>query len=94
MAAIEGAGIIQTPDWLAGPALRAGELVEVLPVSNRPAPVWASTRTRKFLNLSWTSSGGVSSTPASHRASTMVRSMWTLSRPANSSFGPASFIVA
>lgn len=30
-AAIEGAGITFTADWLAGPALRAGALVEVLP---------------------------------------------------------------
>lgn len=31
MAAIEGAGITFTPDWLAGPALRERKLVEVLP---------------------------------------------------------------
>ena len=31
MAALEGAGITLTADWLAGPALRAGRLVEVLP---------------------------------------------------------------
>ncbi|MEZ5898554.1 MAG: LysR substrate-binding domain-containing protein [Hyphomicrobiaceae bacterium] len=31
MAAIEGAGITFTPDWLAGPEVRAGRLVEVLP---------------------------------------------------------------
>jgi DNA-binding transcriptional LysR family regulator len=31
LAAIAGAGIILTPDWLAGPAMRAGELVEILP---------------------------------------------------------------
>lgn len=31
MAAIEGAGITFTPDWLAGPEIRAGRLVEVLP---------------------------------------------------------------
>lgn len=31
MAAIEGAGITFTADWLAGPALRAGDLIEVLP---------------------------------------------------------------
>jgi DNA-binding transcriptional LysR family regulator len=31
MAAMEGAGIVLTPDWLAGPAMRAGKLVEVLP---------------------------------------------------------------
>ncbi|CAO4186096.1 Transcriptional regulator [Methylorubrum aminovorans] len=31
MAAIEGAGITFTADWLAGPALRAGQLIEVLP---------------------------------------------------------------
>jgi DNA-binding transcriptional LysR family regulator len=31
MAAIEGAGIAFTPDWLAGPEIRAGKLVEVLP---------------------------------------------------------------
>lgn len=31
MAAIEGAGITYTADWLAGPALRSGKLVEVLP---------------------------------------------------------------
>lgn len=31
MAVIAGAGITMTPDWLAGPALRAGKLVEVLP---------------------------------------------------------------
>lgn len=31
MAAIAGAGITFTPDWLAGPALRTGKLVEVLP---------------------------------------------------------------
>jgi DNA-binding transcriptional LysR family regulator len=31
MTAIEGAGITFTPDWLAGPAIRAGTLVEVLP---------------------------------------------------------------
>jgi DNA-binding transcriptional LysR family regulator len=31
MAAIEGAGITFTADWLAGPALRAGRLIEVLP---------------------------------------------------------------
>jgi DNA-binding transcriptional LysR family regulator len=31
MAAIRGAGITFTPDWLAGPALREGKLVEVLP---------------------------------------------------------------
>lgn len=30
-AAIEGAGIIFTADWLAGPAMREGKLVEVLP---------------------------------------------------------------
>lgn len=30
-AAIEGAGITFTADWLAGPALRAGTLVEILP---------------------------------------------------------------
>ena len=30
MAAIEGAGITFTADWLAGPAMRAGKLVEVL----------------------------------------------------------------
>lgn len=30
-AAIEGAGITFTPDWLAGPAIREGKLVEVLP---------------------------------------------------------------
>lgn len=30
-AAIEGAGITFTADWLAGPALRAGRLIEVLP---------------------------------------------------------------
>jgi DNA-binding transcriptional LysR family regulator len=31
MAAMEGAGITFTPDWLAGPALRERQLVEVLP---------------------------------------------------------------
>jgi DNA-binding transcriptional LysR family regulator len=31
LAAIEGAGITFTPDWLAGPEIRAGRLVEVLP---------------------------------------------------------------
>jgi DNA-binding transcriptional LysR family regulator len=31
MAAIEGAGITFMPDWLAGPEIRAGRLVEVLP---------------------------------------------------------------
>lgn len=31
MAAIEGGGITFTADWLAGPALREGKLVEVLP---------------------------------------------------------------
>jgi DNA-binding transcriptional LysR family regulator len=31
LAAIEGVGITFTPDWLAGPAIRAGKLVEVLP---------------------------------------------------------------
>jgi DNA-binding transcriptional LysR family regulator len=31
MAAIDAAGIVLTADWLAGPALRAGKLVEVLP---------------------------------------------------------------
>jgi DNA-binding transcriptional LysR family regulator len=31
MAAIDAAGIVLTADWLAGPALRAGRLVEVLP---------------------------------------------------------------
>ncbi|MER2267775.1 LysR family transcriptional regulator [Methylobacterium oxalidis] len=31
LAAIDGAGITFTADWLAGPALRAGSLVEVLP---------------------------------------------------------------
>lgn len=31
MAAIAGAGITFTPDWLAGPEIRAGRLVEVLP---------------------------------------------------------------
>lgn len=31
MAAIQGAGITYTPDWLAGPALRSGKIVEVLP---------------------------------------------------------------
>jgi DNA-binding transcriptional LysR family regulator len=31
MAAVEGAGITFTPDWLAGPEIRAGRLVEVLP---------------------------------------------------------------
>lgn len=31
MAAVEGAGIIFTPDWLAGPEIRAGKLAEVLP---------------------------------------------------------------
>lgn len=31
VAAIEGAGIVLTADWLAGPALRDGRLVEVLP---------------------------------------------------------------
>jgi DNA-binding transcriptional LysR family regulator len=31
LAAIEGAGITFTPDWLAGPMIRAGKLVEVLP---------------------------------------------------------------
>jgi DNA-binding transcriptional LysR family regulator len=30
MAAIESAGIAFTPDWLAGPEIRAGKLVEVL----------------------------------------------------------------
>jgi len=30
MAAIEGCGVILTPDWLAGPTIRTGELVEVL----------------------------------------------------------------
>ena len=30
-AAIDGAGITFTADWLAGPALRGGGLVEVLP---------------------------------------------------------------
>ncbi|GEO99910.1 LysR family transcriptional regulator [Methylobacterium haplocladii] len=30
-AAVEGAGITFTADWLAGPALRAGRLIEVLP---------------------------------------------------------------
>lgn len=31
LAAIAGTGIVLTPDWLAGPAMRAGELVEILP---------------------------------------------------------------
>jgi DNA-binding transcriptional LysR family regulator len=31
IAAIDGAGIVLTADWLAGPALRTGRLVEVLP---------------------------------------------------------------
>jgi DNA-binding transcriptional LysR family regulator len=31
VAAIEGAGIVLTADWLAGPALRSGKLIEVLP---------------------------------------------------------------
>jgi DNA-binding transcriptional LysR family regulator len=31
LAALDGAGITFTPDWLAGPALREGRLVEVLP---------------------------------------------------------------
>ena len=31
IAAIQGAGITFTPDWLAGPEIRAGRLVEVLP---------------------------------------------------------------
>jgi DNA-binding transcriptional LysR family regulator len=31
MAAEEGAGIAFIPDWLAGPTLRMGRLVEVLP---------------------------------------------------------------
>jgi DNA-binding transcriptional LysR family regulator len=31
LAAIEGAGITFTPDWLAGPAMRAGKLAQVLP---------------------------------------------------------------
>jgi DNA-binding transcriptional LysR family regulator len=31
MATVEGAGITFTPDWLAGPEIRAGRLVEVLP---------------------------------------------------------------
>lgn len=31
MAALEGAGITFTPDWLAGPEIRTGRLVEVLP---------------------------------------------------------------
>jgi hypothetical protein len=31
VAAVEGAGIAFIPDWLAGPTLRAGKLVEVLP---------------------------------------------------------------
>jgi DNA-binding transcriptional LysR family regulator len=30
-AALEGTGIILTPDWLAGPSLRAGALVRILP---------------------------------------------------------------
>ncbi len=31
VAAIAGLGVVLTADWLAGPALRSGELVEVLP---------------------------------------------------------------
>ncbi|WP_160000617.1 LysR family transcriptional regulator, partial [Roseomonas sp. 18066] len=31
LAAIEGAGITLTPDWLAGPGLRSGQLTEILP---------------------------------------------------------------
>ena len=31
MAALEGAGIALLPDWLAGPSVRAGKLVHLLP---------------------------------------------------------------
>jgi DNA-binding transcriptional LysR family regulator len=31
VAAIDGLGVVLTADWLAGPALRSGKLVEVLP---------------------------------------------------------------
>lgn len=46
-AAIEGAGMTFVGDWLAGPALRAGKLVEILLVDEISKAVKAGWATKK-----------------------------------------------